>query len=165
MPADYRVQVAGGEETDIEDVHVLEAFWGGEPKISARVDNIFGREYGIDMVQRPAHWGPDTRPADEQQKEFELGFDGILKALISKNATGIEVTEQKGIAAAAMANLKVPEGWTRQWRVEDLWLPDGPVDLTDAIAMGAKVSMRYELLTKPSADVGRTATSSVLRSV
>jgi hypothetical protein len=165
VPDDYLVQVAGGESTDVDDVHTLEALWAGEPKVNARIDNIYGREYIVDKVQRPPHWGEDQRPAEEQQREFELGFDGILKALIYRDATGIEVTEQSGIVATAIANLRMPEGWARKWRVEDQWLPEGPIDLNEAISLGAKVSMRYELLTNPPVDIGRIATVSSLRSV
>ncbi|HET9721945.1 MAG TPA: hypothetical protein VFP32_02855 [Candidatus Saccharimonadales bacterium] len=159
VPDDYDIILTG---EDLDDVHVLEAYWNGEAKVAAQVDPIFEGEYIIDKIARPDFWGKDFRPSEEQQREFELGIDGILKSVISRGARGIELTEQSGVVAAAAANLRVPDGWRRSWTPVDYWAQAAEVSIQEVISAGAHVSMRYERMLSAPGDVGRVAATGSL---
>lgn len=144
-PVDFIVLDTDEQDSDSLNPRTIEAYWNGEAKVSAEVD--FHKETAhIDRIMRPAHWGEDWRPLDEQQAEYELSVRGIFQYLIAQEVEVIEVDEQSGVAAAAVLEVPVPPGWLRTLQLikYDVWVESEVINIRDAVAAGAIVSARYE---------------------
>jgi hypothetical protein len=170
VPDDMTVQFVKPPEDDPEDkddpgnYRILEVYWGGESKVSAELD-IFDGIASIDRIGRPQHWGEDTRPASEQEAEYTLGLELILKKVAAIHKGPIEVNSQKGVVAGAMLDLKHPSGMKRYLKIERYesgWHDSEQIDLRQAIGEGAQLAARYEKETPPQPGLGVVAIGGAL---
>lgn len=161
VPADFKVQYQIDPEADPEDPVTIEAFWDGEAKLSVEIDEFEGVS-NIDVIKRPPHWGPDDRPAREQKPEYILGMDGIIREVMSASDNAIEINNQRGVVAEALMTLKTPAGWRKSAKlvVYDAWTESASIDIAEAAADGAVISLRYEKSPSPNPGLGFLAIES-----
>jgi hypothetical protein len=148
-------------EADPEDPVTIEAFWDGEAKLSAEIDEFEGVSH-IDVIGRPAHWGIDSRPAREQKPEYILGMDGIIREVMSSSDNAIEINNKRGVIAEALMTLKAPAGWKKSAKLisYDAWTEAASINIEEAAADGAVVSFRYEKSPSPNPGLGFLAVES-----
>ena len=155
VPADFEVRYQIDPEADPDDPLTIEAYWDGEAKVAAEIDDFEGVT-NIDVISRPAHWGEDSRPAYEQRSEYVLGLDGILSEVMRSPNNAIEFNNQKGVVAEALMTLKIPAGWKKSVKLVayDSWVESSSINIEDAVAEGAVISLRYERAPNPNPGLG-----------
>lgn len=161
VPADFKVRYQTDPEADPDDPITIEAFWDGEAKLSAEID-VYDGVSNIDVIRRPAHWGADSRPAHEQKPEYILGMDGIIREVMSSSDNAIEINNQRGVPAEALMALKAPAGWKKSAKLVsyDGWTESASIDIAEAVADGAVISLRYEKSPSPNPGLGFLAVES-----
>jgi hypothetical protein len=142
VPNDFAVTVTSESRGHQTSFRTIEASWDNEGKVSVEL-GISGQLATFDEIDRPDHWGEDVRPIEEQQAEYRLGLDGILRSVMAMPIEAIEIEEQTGVVAAALLDLRVPDGWRRLVR-RDGWSETEVIDVRKAAAEGASISIRYE---------------------
>lgn len=162
VPDDFRVGYRVEPEADPEDPLTVEAYWDGEAKVTAEID-VFEGVSNIDLIGRPSHWGEDDRPASEQRAEYVLGLDGIVNEVTRSADVAVEINNQKGVIAQALLVLMPPPGWRKATKLVsyDVWTESPAIDIGQAVAEGAVISLRYEKSPVPNPGLGLLAIESV----
>lgn len=161
VPVDFKVGYQMDPEADPDDPVTIEAYWDGEAKVVAEIDNYDGVS-NIDKITRPSHWGEDSRPAHQQKPEYILGMDGIVSELTRSFNNPIEINNQKGVVAEALLVLKAPVGWKKTTKLvsSNTWTEYPVVSYSEAVTDGGVISVRYEQSPSPNPGLGYLAIES-----